>query len=274
MKNRPYTKGLWIILRGIRKPCELKSILEGRNCCQHSGEEPKINAYLDTLTAHARIKSTQSLHQRITFMEIRCNSTGFSSNDKAEKQLLACSSMTLRHPYKPICMRTLIRENCVRHYNALQTTWYDYVIKTVFGWKQNQMAISETLSPRRNGFYLWKKSVFPKEDIELAVLRWHEQPDDVHAFWEEGEERYNASVKEKARRYRDKLVEFKSRLGPLGSAHPHIHIRDGEIYQLTSQPESAIVDYWRRSSLGEWKKRYDIPVNPHEPTTLGHSLVK
>ena len=57
MENRHYTKGLRIILRGVRKPCVIKYILEALNFCPHSGEEPKINEYPDTLAAHARPKS-------------------------------------------------------------------------------------------------------------------------------------------------------------------------------------------------------------------------
>ena len=56
----------------------------------------------------------------------------------------------------------------------------------------------------------------------------------------------------KGRFYRDKLVASKSSLGPLGIAHPHISIRDDEIYQLASQHESDLVDYRMLSALGGW----------------------
>ena len=50
-------------------------------------------------------------------------SNGTPRNKKSESQLIACAALSLRHPYKHVTLRKLVREHRIKFWNLSQIPW-------------------------------------------------------------------------------------------------------------------------------------------------------
>ena len=135
-KNYPYPTGLWRVVRGPGPISKTEAHLSNVKCCAESGFEPKINRYLAKLGHASREEKPRKLEVRLEHMRDVYAKKCYAQNMKCEGKLRDCSHLTLRRPYRPIMMRTLVREHGIKHWNREQKNFYDKLTADIWGRKK------------------------------------------------------------------------------------------------------------------------------------------
>ena len=114
LRNLPFCRGIWRILRGVDKPSEVRRLVESMGCCHDSGLDAVVAKYMSKLPKREKVVSYGLLTRRLDRMCNVYTAKGYPSNRDAESELRHCSALALRRPFKPVTFRTLVRENAIR----------------------------------------------------------------------------------------------------------------------------------------------------------------
>lgn len=93
-------------------------------------------------------------------------------NKKIESQLIACSALRIRRPYKPVMLRTLVRKRCVKFRNLSQRKWVDWALGRIFVYRAHRGKELMRFGEIYNGFTWFRFDRPIGANIPDAAKQW------------------------------------------------------------------------------------------------------
>ena len=93
-------------------------------------------------------------------------------NVTAERRLRDCTTLSMKHPFKSVMLRTLCREIGIKFYNAAQRRFYLQFVRHFFSTPSLMRREIRSLNSVYNAYYWWRACTPEKMSNEEALRRW------------------------------------------------------------------------------------------------------